>query len=232
MIQLISANATSKNSDLTHKVAPLPSATLVPIGDTESSDGEGYTLAAWGDIPLSNAYFVPGAHSDLSPVASPVRTPPRKVKKTPVFRRNVRVHLLHASLVVSDLGLIQFPLPSVIQNILPPSPSAAAISPGTDFDRLVGRMRESREKTTGHSSGSLASAKQKKAIEKLNTRISAGKSEKTPPLGPCLAARKEAPKPKERPLRGYGKLPARPPLPRWDLMNESLEDGRRSTRNV
>ncbi|KAF5375492.1 hypothetical protein D9615_009172 [Tricholomella constricta] len=188
-----------------------------------SSEDDEHTLCAYGDISLSNVYFVPGLPSEVSPRRDTAwlkkeskQTPPPSPRK------------------ISALN-IEHPLPSVIQKILPPSPSAAQLSPGTDFERLVAKLRETRlsEKSPPHPGLAMPSPSKPihqpqprhainlKAIGNLNAKVNHGgvSARSIKEQGLFLpTARLDAPKPKlkEKPFRG-GKLPVRPPLPRWDL---------------
>ncbi|RDB25092.1 hypothetical protein Hypma_007422 [Hypsizygus marmoreus] len=203
-------------------------------GSTESDE---YTLTGFGDISLSNIYFVPSLPSDVSPRrtdswsrAKTKEMPPPPVRKVPFHRANN-------------------PLPDVIQNIVQPSPSKAALSPKSDFEKLVASLRKSREhqSPTRATSGAEPQSPSKvvhapqprhavnlKVIEKLSAQVNAlgfrdgedrvliargSRAQAMPPP----SARIAAPKPKkERPLRGNARLPARPPLPRWDLHDPAL----------
>ncbi|KAG5650949.1 hypothetical protein H0H81_010427 [Sphagnurus paluster] len=184
-------------------------------GDDDMDDE--HTLSGFGDISLSNIYFVPSLPSDVSPrrddswITEELKlkqTPPPSVRKIPALK-------------------IQHPLPSVIQNILPPSPSAAQLSPGSDFERLIAKLRETRVPEKTHHSPSKATQQLQPqprhtingmAIDNLNANAKAGGAKDRGLL--VTTARQNAPKPKikEKPFRG-GRLPVRPPLPRWDLHN-------------
>ncbi|KAG6832094.1 hypothetical protein H0H87_002922 [Tephrocybe sp. NHM501043] len=188
-----------------------------------SDDEDEHALFGWGQISPSNPYFLPSLPSEVIPRRDDSwiieekepkarRTPAPSLQKKPASKKPV--------------------LPSVIQNILPPSPSAAELSPGTDFQRLVARMQESRMADNGsppHPGLTLSSPAQpiyqpqprhvidRKAISNLEAR--AARTEEDPVKGrmPQPSARVYAPLPKrkEKPFRG-GVLPIRPPLPRWD----------------
>ncbi|KAF8058739.1 hypothetical protein FPV67DRAFT_515864 [Lyophyllum atratum] len=211
----------------------------LPSCDT-SFDGEEdeHTLSAFGDISLSNTYFVPGLPSAVSPRRDDSwikddskQTPPPSVRK--ISALNIEVSKESLPFIYPYNFSSQHPLPSVIKNILPPSPSAAAISPGTDFARMVERLRDSRisEKNPPHPGLALPSpskpihapqprhAVNLKAIDNLKAKVN---PEGAPPRSVKdrglfrPTARLSAPKPKEKPFRG-GRLPIRPPLPRWEL---------------
>ncbi|KAG6910406.1 hypothetical protein DXG01_010761 [Tephrocybe rancida] len=202
-----------------------------PVFDSEKLDDDDneHTLCGFGDISLSNIYFVPSLPSDVSPrrddswiterkILEPKTPPPSVRKKKSAINTNTKPAL-----------------PSVIQKILPPSPSAAELSPGTDFLRLVARLRESRilDRSPPQSARVLASpskpigihqpqprhAINKKAIDMDNLHAKAHSedySAKERMLQPSARMNAPKPKPKEKPFRG-GRLPVRPPLPRWDL---------------
>ncbi|KAG5644517.1 hypothetical protein DXG03_008259 [Asterophora parasitica] len=190
---------------------------------SESDEVDEFTLSAYGDISLSNIYFVPGLPSDVSPrrddswLTNESKTPP----PSPAEARTTNA---------------EHPLPSVIQKIVPPSPAAVQLSPGTDFERLVAKLRETRvsEKNPPHPGLAMPSpskpihqpqprhAINMKAIGNLNAKANPGlvPARSVTERGPFLpTARLSAPKPKdkEKPFRGGGKLPVRSPLPRWDL---------------
>ncbi|GLB37953.1 hypothetical protein LshimejAT787_0410040 [Lyophyllum shimeji] len=188
------------------------------------SEDDEHTLCGFGDISLSNIYFVPSLPSQVSPRRDDSwmkddlpRASPSSVRKVAAFNT-------------------EHPLPSLIQKILPPSPSTAAVSPDTDFERLVARLRETRisAENPPHPGLTLPSpskpiqspqprrAVHLKALDKLNAKVTSGgvvaaRNVKDRGLyQPTARLSAPKPKPKEKPFRG-GKLPSRPPLPRWDL---------------
>ncbi|KAF9463618.1 hypothetical protein BDZ94DRAFT_1258707 [Collybia nuda] len=206
----------------------------------ESKETKDHTLTGFGDISLTNVFFVPGPSSGLSPTRSPLHTP----KKSAIRLRP------KASPFPVDR-----PLPSVIQKVMPPSPSKARISPGEDFESLVENMRSYQSKSLLRSALS-SSQKSLSSIPPRDVRILPKTSDKIQaikeiverpvapkrldlraPSAPLPPPAMLAPKPKERPLRGYGKLPRRPPLPRWDLLdpdvyNKALRDPGSLLRNM
>ncbi|KAG6873137.1 hypothetical protein C0995_002511 [Termitomyces sp. Mi166 len=185
---------------------------------SSSSDEDEHTISAYGDISLSNIYFIPSLPSTVPPRRDDSGMDEEKGENTPPFvhKRSVPKHAL----------------PSVIRKILPPSPSAAELSPQSDFERLVSKLRETRvsDRSPPHPGLMLPTpskpilihqpqprqAASQKVIDKMQDK--AGMKD-TPAKERVLlqpSARMNAAKPKDKPFRG-GRLPVRPPLPRWDL---------------
>ncbi|KAG6891027.1 hypothetical protein C0992_011000 [Termitomyces sp. T32_za158] len=118
-------------------------------------------------------------------------------------------------------------LPSVIKKILPPSPSAAELSLKFDFERLVNKLRETRVSDKDRPQPGLMlpepiqpqEAVHRKAIDEMQDKGGTKDVDalaKRMPLQPSARMNAARPRPKEKPFRG-GRLPVRPPLPRWDL---------------
>lgn len=207
-----------------------PTRTATPAVDLPCADlsFDEYTLSAYGDISLTNIYFVPGLPSDVStekldPETEKERTPPGPPPVMPQLSKY---------LVKSRRSI-------VIQNILPASPAKALIT--DDFENLVKNLRP----CPAHALGKLTTENSSPRISPrpghaINLRI-VEKSREIPkprmtsafppppptsrapmaprPSPPVAITR---PKPKERPLRGYAKLPPRPPIPRWDLLDSGI----------
>lgn len=111
---------------------------------------------------------------------------------------------------------------------MPPSPSKAILSPKEDFGRIAessgaqSAMGLKIEKLTPAKNVPLATSAYQdtgvKAGVRDNPKI------KTTPGVATRAPSTPTPvqRPKEKPLRGYARLPRRPPLPRWDLSDPSV----------
>ncbi|KAG6865120.1 hypothetical protein C0991_005020, partial [Blastosporella zonata] len=172
------------------------SSTPALSSDKSVSDEEDeYTLCAYGDIPVAIPYFIPSLPSNVSPSRddSEEKTPPQSIRK------KLGLNTKHA-------------LPSVIRKILPPSPSAAELSPDSDFERVVARLRES------HISGSdrsplcpaLALSSPSKSVSQPQPRSVINQkaidaracAEDDSAKEPQRSARTHAPKPKEKSFRG------------------------------
>ncbi|KAH0588612.1 hypothetical protein H2248_004437 [Termitomyces sp. 'cryptogamus'] len=184
-----------------------------------SSDEEEYTLCAYGDSSLSNIYFIPSLPTAVAPRRDDSCMDGEKRKKTlppSVRKRSAPKHAL----------------PSVIRKILPPSPSAAELSPKADFEKLLVQFRETRVPDTDppHAARVLPSllksthqpqsrqAGNRKAIDKIQGKSSTknAPAKERLPLQPSACMNASQPQPQEKPFRG-GRLPIRPALPRWDL---------------
>lgn len=112
---------------------------------------------------------------------------------------------------------------------MPPSPSAAELSPKIEFERLVAICRETRVSDRAPPQPDLVLPTPPKAIQPCQTlngnavdknQGRAGTKDapaKRMPLQRSTRVNDAKPKPKETPFRG-GRLPVRPPLPRWDML--------------
>ena len=135
-----------------------------------------------------------------------------------------------------DLIFTQRRRPSVIQNILPVSPAKAAIT--DDFENLVENLRPHPKSIKPITENSTPKkilrprprhAINLKVIERKCDVSNSQLASEFPPAPPeaALPSAPTAitrPKPKEKPLRGYAKLPPRPPIPRWDV-SDSVVSG-------
>ncbi|KAG6819062.1 hypothetical protein H0H93_015851 [Arthromyces matolae] len=202
----------SNNSDFT-LVSTRPS--------TPVSSNDKHTIWAYGEMSPSNLYFLPGLPPPVN-LKVEEESKYQEKKSPPPFTRKP--------------SPIKAALPSVIQRILPPSPSAAELSPTSDFERLISKYRDMCSSDGGTSptrtvfdsqppspSMSVSELKPQKAVDKsvgiVKQQVAPWTKQdavkERPPFQP-ISARMNAARPK-KPFRGGTRLPPRPPLPRWDL---------------
>lgn len=194
--------------------------------DTDSDvEDDGYTLTAYGDISLSNVLFVPGLPTALSPERHT-----RRESRDSHYRDNNN-HM-----------------PAVIRKVLPPSsskPSILSLKSDADFQTLVQNLKDSHRSSSPRKATQSERdqhlhiyAPQPRHVINLNlvggdAANESRESHRTAQVNAAITGKKIVravqhqdhksevvpPKPKEKPLRGNAKLPSRPPIPRWDLLD-------------
>jgi len=138
-------------------------------------------------------------------------------------------------------------MPAVIRKVLPPSsskPSLLSLKSDADFQTLVQNLKDSHRSSSPRKatqserdqhlhihapqprhfinlnlvSGDAASeSRESHRAAQVSTAITGKKS--ICAVQPQYHKNEVDPKPKGKPLRGNAKLPSRPPIPRWDLLD-------------
>jgi hypothetical protein len=136
-------------------------------------------------------------------------------------------------------------MPAVIRKILPPSsskPSLLSLKSDADFQTLVQNLKDSHRSSSPRKATQSEHphiyAPQPRHVINLNIVSGDGANEsreshRAAQVSTAITGKKNVravqpqdhksevvpSKPKEKPLRGNAKLPSRPPIPRWDLLD-------------
>ncbi|KAJ6631408.1 hypothetical protein B0H10DRAFT_2207073 [Mycena sp. CBHHK59/15] len=208
--------------------APPPVPTTPKRSDFDDDDDEAHTLTASGDISMSCPYYMPGAASALSPAPRaaarvglrPQRARPPARRLVSVGKETYKLRTLTAKgSVRADETVRAVARGEVaLEEMLVPLPRSA----DTSDTSMSSASDESMTLDTPQARflAFMSSRDLTRSPKKQSSAVRVQRSSEVPPPAQIKkSVTPSVPPPPSKPLRGYARLPPRPPIPDWSGMD-------------